>query len=210
MKKMLSINETFFLLRNQSFDIEHKQFLCVFDMKIWLIIHFMVTRLIDTGLLLYILLQLCMIMIMFFYRYFPHVSNILEGDWLNIYQLDSYSLMILVLKKEIKLIFIYVYITFLYTWLQLVDSNYTVSYMNFFRWLIEASLILQILCLTLTSYCALCPIDFFRAYHLFYAPTMIMKVPLFILMRYAEIESDLFVNKFQISLFNAHCYSRWK
>ncbi len=60
--------------------------------------------------------------------------------------------MIIVLKKEMKLIFVYVYIAFLYTWLQLVNSNYIVTYFNFLRWLIEASLLPQILIITLFVY----------------------------------------------------------
>jgi hypothetical protein len=201
MSRMLLINETFFSLPNPSCSMEYKQFWCIYNMKFWLIIHFIVTRLIDTALLVNIILLLYWIMVLFFYRYLKHVNNFMESNWLDMYEEDTYSLMIIVLKKELKLIFVYVYISFFCTWLQLVNSSYTVTYLNFLRWLIEASFLPQILILSFLDY-FLGTMNFFELYHLLYAPTIIIKIPLFILMRYAEIQSNFFINRFQISFFD--------
>jgi hypothetical protein len=178
---------------------------CVSNMKIWLIIHFIITCLTENLLLGHIIVPVHLIMILFFNCYWRRISNVMNSNWLDIYDLDRYSLMIIVLKKEIKLIFVYVYIAFLYTWLQLVNSNYTVTYLNFLRWLIEASLLPQILIFTLFSY-FLCIENFFEQYHLYYVPTIMIKIPLFVLMRYAEIQSDFFLNRLQTSLFDIFCY----
>jgi len=204
MDKVLSINETFFLLRYQSFDTEHKQFLCVSDMKIWLIIHFIIIRFVELFLSAYISCLLYMMMI-FCNSYSSRIGNLMESNWSNIYDLDRYSLMIIVLKKEMKLIFFYVYIAFLYTWFKLVDSSYIVTYYNFLRWLIEASLLPQILIITLFLY-FLCLENFFELYHLFYIPTIITKIPLFVVIRYGEIQSDFFLNGLETFLFNRFCY----
>jgi hypothetical protein len=104
-----------------------------------------------------------------------------------------------------KLIFIYVYIAFLYTWLQLINSNYTVTYLNFLRWLIEASLLSCVLIVTISEY-FLGVMDFYEVYYYLYRPAIIIKVALFVLMRYAEIQSNFFLNQFQILLFNTYCY----
>ncbi len=210
MDRVLLINEIFLSLPNQLLSIEYQQSSCVLNITIWLIIHFIITRLIDTYLLLHILVLFHVIMILIFYRYWRRIKNFLESNWSEIYDIDRYSLMIIVLKKEMKLIFVYVYVAFVYTWLQLLKSNYTVTYLNFLRWLIEAALIPQILIFALSGYFFLTTADFFQTYHLLYVPTIIIKVPLFILMRYTETQSDFFLNAFQISLFNRYCYFRWK
>jgi hypothetical protein len=128
----------------------------------------------------------------------------MDSNWLDIHDLDRYSLIIIVLKKEMRLIFFYVYIAFLYTWLELVDSSYSITYFNFLRWLIEASLLPQILIITLFLY-FLCLENFFELYHLFYVPTIIVKIPLFILIRYSETQSEFFLSGCQTFLFDIFC-----
>jgi hypothetical protein len=92
------------------------------------------------------------------------------------------------------------------TRLDLVNSNYALTYLHCLRWLIEASFLPYVLTITLFRY-FLCIQNFLGTYHLFYAPSIITKVPLFILMLCAEIQSDVFVNSFQILLFNTFFYS---
>ena len=204
MSKILLINETFFLLPNQSLSTEYKQLSCILNMKIWLIIHFIITRSIDAFFLSNIVLVYGIIML-FFFRYLRRLNNFVRVNWLDLYNLHSYSAVITVLKNEMKLIFIYVYVAFLYTRLQLVNSNYTVTYLNFLRWLIEAASLPQILIFTFREH-FFGLMNFFEVYHLFYVPTIINKIPMFILIRYAENQPDCFLNWFQISLFDMICY----
>lgn len=202
-----SANEIFLLLPNQSLSIEHEQLLCVSNTKIWLIIHFIITGSIETFLVMQIVFPLQVIMILYFNCYWERISNVIQSNWLNVYDLDIYSLMIIVLKKELKLIFVYIYFTFLYTWLQLVNSNYTVTYFNFLRWLIEASLVPRILITTLVP-CYFVGIDigeFFEQYHLSYVPIIIIKIPLFVLMRFAESQSNFLLNEVEIFFFKKLC-----
>jgi len=205
MNTILLINETFLLLPNQSLSIEYKQFSCVSNMKVWLIIHFIISRLVEYMLVLPFIMILSYIVILFFYDYWEHISDFIEGNWPDIWNLDRYSLIMIVMKKELRLILIYVYIVFLYTWLQLVNSNHRVTYFNFLRWFAEGSFLPQILFFTLIYY-FLCVESFFEMYHLLYVPMIVTKIPLFVLMRYAEFQSDFFLNKWQISLFDTYCY----
>jgi hypothetical protein len=203
---MLPIDETFLLLPNQSLSIEYKQISFVFNMKIWLIIHFITTCLIEILLLAPCLMLFFWTVTLFYYSYFERIGDFMESNWLYICHLDRCSLLIIVLKKEMKLIFVYVCIAFLYTWFELVNTNRTLTYLNFLRWFIEASLIPLILIFTVFQYCFVYIMDFFELYHIFYVSMIVVKVLLFVLMRYAESHSDFVINRFQMLLFNVFSY----
>jgi hypothetical protein len=190
---------------NQSLSIEEKQLLCISNVHIWLVIHLIMTRLIDFLFLLCLINQLSMILVSLSYHYLRNLCDLMGSSWLEICHLDDYSLMIIVLKKEMKLIFIYVYIAFFYTWLDLFNSNYRITFLNLIRWFIEGSLFPQIFFFAIIEY-LLGIMCFFEIYHLLYFPTILIKVLLFILMRYAESQPHFFLNQFQIFLFNTYCY----
>jgi hypothetical protein len=111
MNKMLSINETFLFLPNQLLSLEYNELLCIPNMKIWLIVHFFITRLIESFLLMNIIFPLQLIMILFFRGYWRRIHNVMESNWVDVCHRDRYSLMIIVLKKDVKLIFVYVYVS---------------------------------------------------------------------------------------------------
>lgn len=204
MSKVLLINETYLSLRNQSLSIEYEQFSCISNVKIWIIIHFIITLFIESFLFL-IVSWSQYIMMLFCHCYRTRIRNFMQSNWSDISDLDRYSLMLIVLKKEMILIFVYTYIAFLYTWLDLANNHYTLTYLNFLRWLIEASSLPYLSTITSFGY-FLCVGSFPETYHLFYVPSIITKIPLFIWMRCAEIQSDVFLNRFQILLFNGFCY----
>ena len=90
----------------------------------------MASCLIDQLILSPIILQLRVIYLLLHYLCDRHIGDFMESNWLHIYDLDTYSLTIMILKREMKLIVVYVFFAFLYTWLQLVKSNYAVTYMK--------------------------------------------------------------------------------
>lgn len=202
---MLLINETFLLLANKSFKIDHQHLSCINNLKIWLIIHFMTTIVME-FLILHIIILIYSIIISFFYCYWRNIHHFLESNWLYIYHLDTYSLMRIVLKKEMQLILTYISIAFLYTRFPLSDRKNILTYFNFLRWLIEASLLPQILILALINYYFICPENFFHLYHSFYITIVMTRIPLFFFMRYAEIQPNFFLNEFQKIFFNVFCY----
>ena len=92
-----------------------------------------------------------------------------------------------------------------YMWLELINSNYWATDFNFLRWLIEASFIPVALICVLTNF-SLNLLEFCTVYHEIYVPLMIVKIPMFILLRYAEISPDCSLNRLQILLFETYCY----
>ncbi len=210
--KMLSINGTFLLLSNQSLSIENIEVSCAINRKIWFVNHFIVSCLIESVLYINILAPLCLIIILFFNRHWNRINDIVETNRLNTYESEEmYSYIIDVLKKEIKLIFVYVYVAFLYTWLGLVKRNYRITYVNFLEWSIEASVApLILLGILFFYYIEFILIQNFDLYRSTYVYMVILKVPLFFLMRYREIHFDFFLNRFERTLFNQPCYLSWK
>ncbi len=76
--------------------------------------------------------------------------------------------------------------------------------MNLRRWLIEASYSPLVFAIVILYYIE--SIDnVLDEYPLIYVFTMMHKVPLFFLMRYAEGQPDCFVNKFEAYLVNRYC-----
>ncbi len=94
---------------------------------------------------------------------------------------------------------------FLCTWLGFVNSNCTVTPMNFLLWLIEASHIPG------TILCAiLIPFDGFTGNLLTFQQSLHINAPLtktalFIVIRYSESQPDFMLNTFQIFVFNRFC-----
>jgi len=69
--------------------------------------------------------------------------------------------------------------------------------MTFRRWLIEASFIPAIVIGTFFVYYVRFIYGIFDEYQSIYFITIMLKMPLFFLMRYAECQHDFFLNKFE-------------
>jgi hypothetical protein len=128
----------------------------------------------------------------------------MDNDCLNIYVQEGNPHFIL-LKQEIKLILIYVCFSIIYTWLGFWNSNYTITLLNILRWLIEASNVPLALLYTIILSDSEFMENFFKYYQLFYFLTIILKLPLFFIMRHAESDSNSIVNDLQMFLLNKFC-----
>ena len=96
--------------------------------------------------------------------------------------------MTIAIKQEMKLIFVYLYVTFFCIWLELVHRNDTLTYVTFLQSLTEASLTSQIFN-TLFCYYVQCPVNFFDLHPY---------VPLFALICYTEGQTHFRANGSQI------------
>jgi hypothetical protein len=204
---MSSINEIILIPSNDSLSIEHKQLSCVFNMQHWFITHFFVARLIEFFLHFYIMIPLIFILTSLFDRYLDDLIDSIDFGWRDTTDRQvRYSYSIIVLKKEMILILIYVLIAFLYSWFKLKSVSDALTYQNLLKWIIEVSFAPQVIFTTF----ALCYVEFgfafFDLYFSSYVILIMLKVPLFILMRYAETEPNFFINRLQIVLFNVLCY----
>lgn len=97
MDRILLINEILLSLPNQSLSIEYQQLSCIHNMKIWLIIHFIITRFIDTYLFMCILVLFDVIVMLISYRYWRRIKNFsgnqLVGDiWYRSIFINDYCI----------------------------------------------------------------------------------------------------------------------
>ena len=97
----------------------------------WCIIYFASTRLIENLLFAFVFLPFYVTVVLYFFDYWIDRSDSIESYRLDRYHLDRYSLTISILKKEMKLIFIYAQLALLYTWIDLFNNNHRMTYMSF-------------------------------------------------------------------------------
>ncbi len=202
------MNETLVLLNNRLSSIEDNQMLCYINVKVWILTHFSVTLFIETiCLYIYLILSfICIVLLVYNPDWYRFVRNIFEGYYLVPYEQGEEELIffysICLLIKEAILIFVYVFLSFMYSWFILIDDTSMITSMNFYQWLIEASYIPIVLC---TTYSIGTLDNFIRLYRSFSLVVILIKVPVFVLMRYAESEKNFFLNDLKRFFFNMFC-----
>lgn len=207
---MLSMNETLSSLNNRLSSMEDKQMSCFVNMKLWLLIHLFVTLLIEL-LFMYIFiifLFICIFFSVFCPRWYRLFHAIVENNGLQTYEEERYSNVIRFFRKEMILIFFYVFFAFMYTWFELVDSSITC--MTCYRWLIEALLAPLALTGAFCGYYLGFRENVFDKHQTFYILAFVIKIPLFFFMRYAESKNDFFLNDWKASVFYLLCKSSSK
>jgi hypothetical protein len=117
---------------------------------------------------------------------------------------------IILLEKELILTFVYVLSAFSYKWFGLMNNDEHIPSMNFYRWLIEASTIPYVLLRIFSNYCMGYIDSFFDECKSFQVCAIMLKVPLFFLMRYAENQPDCFLKDMEGWIFYALCKSSSK
>jgi hypothetical protein len=179
---------------------------CIVNTKLWLLIHLIVVKFIELSIYYTeIIFPFLSVIILFSSRRWNGIRIIImDNDWLNPYVQEGNPYFIL-LKQEIKLILIYVCFSIVYKWLQFSNSNYTITLLNILRWLIEASNVPLPLLYTIIFSQSHFIENFFKYYEFFYVLIIILKLPLFFMMRYAESDSDYIVNDLQMFLLNKFC-----
>jgi len=101
-------------------------------------------------------------------------------------------------------------IRFLVQMVRIDEEWWTYTSMNFYRWLIEASTIPYVLLPIFSNYCMGYIDSFFDQCKSFQVCAIMLKVPLFFLMRYAENQPDCFLKDMEGWIFYALCKSSSK
>lgn len=203
---MLSINGTMIILPNQSVSIEYKQTLCDISMKTRFIYHFVLSRFVEGALCIYVAVPLLLIITLFFHRRYTCINDFIERNFVDTYESENrFTYMIALMKLDIILIFVYTFIGVLYTWLKSLNTNDTLTYQNFLRWSIEGSLAPIIFLGFVPAHYFGIVDNFFEVYQKTCIGMFIIKVPLFIVMRYAESYSDFFLNNIRRLLVYSSC-----
>jgi hypothetical protein len=207
---MLFRNETSLLSDVSLSAIDKKQMTCIMEMQIWPHIHLIIIVFIQFILAnIYIVLSFVSLLLFLMSPCFRSFLRIIkENIRLGLYnEEERYLYGITLLKKEMILIFVYMLFAFLYNWFGLVNNDNRITSVNFRRWLFEASFAPVVLCLAFFSYYMECVENLFDKYQLIYIYAIMLKVPLFFLMRYAESQSDFFLNELEASIFYSLCKS---
>ena len=201
------MNNSFSTFYNGLVSIQDKQMSCYMDMRIWLadllvVLLFMQHFLITAGLIL------GFISLILFARYSRSADTVTVDDWESIYDTEPLSYLhgtYRVVKKEIILVSVYVFVAFMYKWLVLVTDDNAITSMNIYQWSIEASF--APLILGSAYYCSF--FDHHEGALQLYAPwyrtITILKIPVFVLMRYTETNGSFALNDFRASLFYSLC-----
>ncbi len=180
---------------------------CHDNVKFWLFIHFISARIIECMFFIEIVFPIVLIIIAFGFGLRNHLSYVIK-NWLFTYEPEEgYSYLINIFKREIILILVYVYLSFLYTWIVLGNTYNTITHLTFLRWLMEALFIPIVFFVTIFAYYVQYIENVFDLYEASYGFVIILKVPLFVLMRYADYQPDSIVNRLQYQIFRWFCYS---
>lgn len=181
---------------------------CYRNGEVWLMSHLTVTYSIElTCVYIYIMFFITLAVLLvynpnwydsvriIYENYYFRLDHDEEGD---IQLIFIYSIGFVI--KEVLLILIYVLLSYVYTWLVLVDDKNAITSMNFYRWLVEASHLPK----SISTIYSIGTVDnFIRVYRSFTLMALLMKIPVFVLMRWAETQKNFFLNDI-----NAYCFSK--
>lgn len=204
------------LLRSKTFllsSIEDQQLSCVISMQHYPYIHLIVILFVQFILIniYFFLLLICFLLILLSPRFRNYRRLITETIQLQFNEQDERDAPgIILLEKELILTFVYVLFAFSYKWFGLMNNDEHITSMNFYRWLIEASTIPYVLLRIFSNYCMGYIDSFFDECKSIQVCAIMLKVPLFFLMRYAENQPDCFLKDMEGWIFYALCKSSSK
>ncbi len=204
------------LLRSKTFllsSIEDQQLSCVIYMQHYPYIHLIVILFVQFIFIniYFFLLLICFLLILLSPRFRNYRRLITETIQLQFNEQDERDAPgIILLEKELILTFVYVLSAFSYKWFGLMNNDEHIPSMNFYRWLIEASTIPYVLLRIFSNYCMGYIDSFFDECKSFQVCAIMLKVPLFFLMRYAENQPDCFLKDMEGWIFYALCKSSSK
>lgn len=203
---MLTMNETY---SNELSSISNQQMSCYINRKVWILTHLSLKYFVEMNVVYIYLILPCILLVLLVYNpnWYRLFRIIFENYYLRINHEEEekeriflYSIILLI--KEAILIYVYVCFAFMYHWLVSVQDQIEITSMTFYLWSVEASYLPNILILT----CYFETIDnFLRQYRSFTLIAILIKVPVFVLMRHAESEQNFFLNDAKAHFFYTFC-----
>jgi hypothetical protein len=181
------------------FDMRISNATCSNSVPVWLLVHFVYSCVISIESFSLVLIILLLNQLRFVNQQIHLNPN--DGEFVR----RQRNHFIALIKEDMVVVFFYVLSAFLYTWLWLMKSYQSISWMYFIRWSIEATCIPFIVS---AFYCGLFDILMMDYKSGTYMTGLIMlKLPVFFIMRYAETESIIILNRLQVGLFYLLCNS---
>lgn len=196
---MTSSIQNLAMLLNKSRSTEDQQFSCISNPKIWSLVHIAIV--IEIEFFIYIaVVTLCASVALFFAITDDEPFDLNYGSANN----GGILIIIRIIKQQVILTFVYVTAAFLYTYYDSTTTINTITYIIFIRWLIESLLVpFGWFAYTLQYY--LRDEVFLDVPYLCDILDVMLKLPLFFIMRYNENKSDFFLHKREICYFFMWC-----
>jgi NADH:ubiquinone oxidoreductase subunit 5 (subunit L)/multisubunit Na+/H+ antiporter MnhA subunit len=138
------------------------------------------------------------------FRNFIHIIQ--ETIQLRSYEHEErYLYWIIMMMKEITLIIAYSLLAFFFKFFGFVNNDSSITQMHVRLWFIEASFFPLLFVCCFCIYYVGCMYDIFDEYQTVYIIIIMLKVPLFFWMRYAECQLDAFPNRLEAYIQSAIC-----
>jgi hypothetical protein len=199
------MNETYALLNHGLALNEDKHMLCIINTEFR--VHMAVSLVIAiTFLQFYIIIGfLCIFIFIRNPPWYFSIRAILVNNLSWMFE-ERYSSLLRLSIVEMILTLIYMFFAFMFMQFGLSNPDHGVTSRDLTHWFVEASPYMVIFFAVFCQYCDEWDDDVSNNYPIFAILGILMKIPVFVLMRYAERESDSFINEFKFSVFDIFCH----
>ncbi len=205
---MLLINEKLSLSSVQLLVMDNNRMRCLVGIQSRLLNHFTVVSIIQMLFAsIYITLVCVSVLLFIFSNRFRYIFHILQTNIrLQTYSpLKRYRYAAVVLVKEVLLIFVYILFCCIYQWYGLSNNAMHLTWIKIRRWFVEATSI-PLLCFAfLIEYSVGRTNIIFDEHQSYYIAVILVKLPVFIVMRFGESQPDFFLNHFELFLLQKRC-----
>lgn len=208
---MIFSQETYQPLHAQWLSSEDKQMTSTSSTSVWLISHSTIVLALQLCIVsFYIFVTFWKLLLYIFSRKFGNVMRSLHETtgWSRHLQVPEQMSSTALIMRQMALIFTYLLLAFTLKWFRFVVQDSPITSMDVYRWLLEASLMPLTLCDYLLSHYISLDDEVICETQSCFVMEISIRVPLFILMRFAESKSNFFVNVFEAHLVDSLCKFR--
>ena len=199
------MNETLSLFSVQLLVIANNRMRCLTSMQSRLQNHFTVVSIIQmlfAG--IYIASLIVFVFLFIFSIRFRYIFHYIQSNIrLRSYSpLKRYSYISIVLVKEVLLIFVYILFCCMY---ELSNNGTYITWIKIRRWFVEATCVPYLYFAFLVEYSVGQTNIIFDEHQSYYIALILVKLPVFFVMRFAESQPDFFLNNFELFLLQKRC-----
>jgi hypothetical protein len=202
------MNETLSLFSVQLLVTDNKRMRCLVSMQSRLQNHFTVVSIIQMLFAsIYIALFFVSVFLFIFSSRFHYIFHIIQSNIrLRSYSpLKRYGYIAVVLVKEVLLIFVYILFCCIYQWYELSNNATHVTWIKIRRWFFEVTYVPYLCFAFLIEQSVGRPNIIFDEHQSYYIAVIVVKLPVFFVMRFSESQPDFFRNHFELFLLEKRC-----
>jgi hypothetical protein len=200
-------NEIVSSFPNQLLFRQDAQMLCYTNRNIWLLNLMLTSNTIQCHVMIFLLIPVTL----YYLRFPPHGRSTadLTEDELAVIPNPGYRSLFdatyCILEKEIRLVSGYVLFAVMYKWLVLTNKDNCITSLNIYQWVIEATWAPVAIAATYVSTPDIHSRDMDDRFAGYYRMGTLIKMPTFIVIRYAETNPSSYINDVIVILFRIIC-----